>query len=129
MNKEGVFQIKFEDGTVFVGNLFNKDWRKISDKQRIKEILFSFGERHIKMENYREYNLTFETHVLIGKQPTIVNITLAGRADNNSVLIVFDLTTGQLLRKKVDKYCEYEWICSTWKKGTTQGVAKEYYDR
>ena len=127
MKNDGVFQIKFEDGTKFVGNLFKRNWREIPDKKRIKDIMFSFGDKHVKMENFREYNLTFETHVKIGENPRIVNITLAGRSDNSSVLIIYDWVTGKVLRKEVEKYREYEWICSTWRKGVNMGEPHDYH--
>lgn len=129
MNKnDGGFQIKFDDGTNFVGNLFNKDWRNIPDTKEIKNIVFTYGGRPIKMENFREYNLTMEIHSVFGKQQKIANITLVGRADNHSILIIYNFKTGKLIRKQVTKYKEYgDMIVSTWKKGINNGVPQDYH--
>lgn len=128
MTNNGVFQIKFEDGTTFVGNLFKSQWREVPNKKRIKEITFSFGDRSVKLENYREYNIAWETHAIVGKNTqSIVNITLAGRAEDYSTVMIFDCINGKLSRKKVDKFSEYPWNCPTWKQGITNGVPKDYH--
>jgi len=127
MNKDGLFQVTYEDKTEFIGSLFQKDWCKVSDVKRIKEIIFTFGNKSIKMENCREYNLTFETHSIIGKGNKIANITLAGRCDNKSILIIYDMAQQKIIRKNVDKYKEYRWISSTWKKGVATGIARDYH--
>lgn len=127
MKNDGKFQILFEDKTQFIGNLFNKDWGKIPDQKRIKEIVFTFGNKSIKMENFQEYNLTFETWAIVGGKSKIVNITLAGRKDSESILIIFDCQRGKILRKEAEKFKELPWISSTWKKGIVGETAKDYH--
>jgi hypothetical protein len=127
MNKMGLFQIQYEDETQFKGYLFQQDWGKIPDHKRIKEIIFSVGNKTVKMESFQEYNLTFETHVMIGKAGRIVNVTLVGRGDSHSILHIFDCVNGKILRKEVDKYKEYQWVSSTWKEGIQNGVPKDYH--
>lgn len=127
MNDNGLFQIKFENGTHFLGNLFNKDWSRVEDNLKIKEIIFTLGKKSVKMENFREYNLVFETHVKTGKRGLVVNVTLAGRGYNNSIVLIFDCIKGKIIRKEVDKYCEFPWICQGWKKGISEGVPIDCY--
>lgn len=127
MNKQGMFQIKFVDGENFIGNLFEKDWGKIPEEKRILEIVFSLGDKPVKMIGFSEYNLTFETHVLIGKGSRIVNATLAGRAKDKSVLLIYDCLKAKIVRKEVKPYEEYQWISSTWKQGIKDGTPKDYH--
>ena len=128
MNNDGIFTITFNDDTTFEGNLFNKDWGKIDETKAIKEIVFVYGGRRIKMENFREYNLTMEIHSVFGKKQQLRNITLTGRDDNYSTLLMFDFKEGEVVRKVVTKYTEYgNLIATTWKKGLTSGIAKDYY--
>lgn len=127
MNKDGLFQIKFDDGNTFLGNLFEKDWGKIPEDKRIQEIVFTLGDKPVKMENFREYNLTFETHVLIGKGSRIVNVALAGRGKDKSVMLIYDCLQGKIIRKETERYKEYQWISSTWKKGIKNGIPKDYH--
>lgn len=130
MKNNGLFQIKFDDKTQFVGNLFQHEWGKISDTQKILEIIFTFGEKMVKMENFLEYNLTYETHTIIGKKAKIVNITLVGRKENSSILLIFNFKNGKLYKKEVEKYKEYgNLISNTWKKGIIGNTPKIYYEK
>ncbi len=128
MTGDGNFWLTFHDNTSYKGNLFNKDWSRLPNDVVIKEVIFSFGGRSVKMVNMREYNLTYETHVVMGKGEIIRNITLVGRCDKNSILHVFDFKTQEIVRVEVPLYTEYgNWISSTWKKGVQEGKPEDYH--
>lgn len=126
--KDGTFKIIYLDTTEFIGNLFNKDWKKVFDYKGIKVITFAFGNKIIQMENFREYNLTMEIYARMGFKQRLNNITLVGRTDDKSILIIFDMNLKKIIKKEIDKYTEYgNFLSSTWKKGTIFGIPKTYH--
>lgn len=124
----GNFQIRFLDNTSFNGNLFQKQWRMISDNKEIKDIVFTFGGSTIRMSDYLEYNLTYESIVIVGKKPQITNISLVGRKESSSDIIIFNFKTSTVDKKEISKYTEYgNMISDTWKKGIEKGDPKCFH--
>ena len=121
------FQVVYVDKTTFNGDLFRKDWGKVENKEIIA-LSFDFGGKIVKLEGYMEYNLTYETHSVVGKGNRIDNITVAGRKVDSSDLIVYNFKNGKLEKKEVQKYTEYgNMIVTTWKQGIKNATPKAYH--
>jgi len=113
MNK---FLITYTDGTVFEGDPFVGDWKKIDDTKQIAKLDYVLGNSCITMEGFKQYNHFKER---LGMQVQgYSKVILMGRTEGNSLLIIFDLKTNQLY--KVEKSFGEEYgkqILTGWQEG------------
>jgi hypothetical protein len=127
-NQNGLFQIEYADNSKHVGNILNKEW-STSPKKPIRSLLFIFGNRTIKLENYWEYDLTMEVINIFGQKPRISNIMIVGRKENCSDCIKFDFTNGEINKYESAKRFEYgNLISNTWIKGINGLIPKCYHN-
>lgn len=114
---EAKFIASFTDNATFVGDLFKKQWSDIPIKE-IKSLYIEFAGRNVKMEDYLEYDLTFEQQKITNKATRIAYVTLVGRRKEVSDVIVFDLIKGKIRKFEGQHGKEYgNLISSTWKRG------------
>lgn len=115
MNKHN-FRVYFKDGTIFYGNSFQGDWKRVDITKQIVSFYYVLGNKKVLMDGYKEYNHKIEK--VSFQRSGITKILLMGRKENYSDIIMFDVKNMKICVKRTPIGSEYNGqILSDWKKG------------
>lgn len=109
-----MFEVIFDDSTIFIGKIFDGSWNKIPNKS-IKILKYSYGNTQFIFKNFEEYNHIIKKAIGVNMPiNTVLEIRLMGKWQNKIYQIVFDLKRNYI-RRLVEKYEDLKF--TGWKKG------------
>ena len=120
-----LYQIKFEDGSIFQGgNLENSKWNEMPDKP-IESVEYYLLTNKVVLENYEAYNHLVERVSLMDGRMFISKVILLGKSQNKVLSVVFDFMKEKVYGLNSEFGYEYNGkAVSGWKAGVLNKIPK-----